>query len=294
MPTPVEVTISDILSDLESYESTLISIKGVTISGSSTYSGTTTVADATGSISMFTSSAASFANNALPTMEVDMVAIASQFDDPQVLIRSINDIDDGGGGTGGDLTIKSLREAFESGASSAASGMIEGVVISDYVSGNTTGRNLHIQDASGGITLRFNEAHDFVLGTKLQVDVSGLELSEFSGLLQVNNIPNNNAQSLGIVDQPEPKVITLATLISDLEILESTLVRVNGVTFSGGSTFDGTVTVTDATGSVVHFGRADANFVDSPLPSGEVDIIAIVTQFNDPQVTLRNLEDILN
>jgi hypothetical protein len=294
LPVPESVNVNDLLQNIDAYESRLIKLSKVTLSGSTTFSGSISVTDATGTIQMFTGSGATFAGSALPGGEVDMVAIASEFNDPQVVLRNLNDIGDGGNTGGGDLTIMSLRDAFNSGATSAASGTIEGVVISDYASENTTGRNLHIQDETGGITIRFANFHEFPMGTKLKIDVSGLELSEFRGLLQVNNVPNGNVTDMGIVAPPEPKVVTIAQIISELEILESTLVRVNNVTLSGSDTWNGNITVTDASGNIMHFTRSDATFSASAVPTGEVDVVAMVTQYDVAQLTIRNLDDIID
>ena len=297
LPTPVTITIDDLIADIEDYESTLVMLSDVTLSGSSTFSGSINVSDASGTISMFTSSGASFANNALPDGPVNMIAIASQFDDPQVVLRNLDDIDDGSGGGGGgsnDGTIMSIREAFEGGADTAPAGTITGIVISDYESANTTGRNLHIQDNSGGIVIRFSETHAFPVGTMLEVDVTGQELSEFRGLLQVNNVPLSNATDMGIGTLPDPKVLTIADILADFEDLESTLVRVNDVEITGGNTWNGSLSVTDASGTIIHFTRSAASFSDNSVPTGKVDIIAMVTQFDDPQLTIRSLDDIIN
>lgn len=293
-PSPVEVTVNTLLNNIEDYESQLVSLIGVTLSGNSVYSGNVDISDNTGTIQMYTSSGADFADESLPEGELDIIAIASQFNDPQVIIRNLDDVGEGtgGGGGSGDLTLMSLRDAFESGSGSAPSGTITGVVISDYATENTHPRNLHIQDASGGITLRFDDEHNIPMGKQITVEVSGLELSEYEGLLQVNNIPNSNV--LEEVDGvlPEPQLLTIADVIADLENLESTLVRINNVTFDSG-TFSGSVDLSDSSGNITAFIRSQASFVDSATPTGEVDIIGIVTQFNDAQITFRNLNDII-
>ncbi|NNF33520.1 MAG: hypothetical protein HKN68_05400 [Saprospiraceae bacterium] len=295
LPQPTSVTVNDLLSDIDQYESTLVMLSDVALGGSGTFSGSINVTDATGTISMFTGSGATFADQALPDGTVDMIVIASQFDDPQVILRNTGDIDGGGStGGGGDLTIMSLRAAFEGGATTASNGKIEGVVISDNATENTTVRNLHIQDASGGITIRFTETHSFALGTLLEIDVSGQELSEFRGLLQVNNVPLNVATDKGMGTLPDPKVLTVAQVIADSENLESTLVRVNDVMITGGSTWNGGLNVVDDSGTIIHFTRGDASFSGDAVPTGKVDIIAMVTQFDDPQLTIRNLNDIIN
>ena len=297
LPEPNMVTISELISGIDDIESTRVLLEGVTLSGNSTYEGSITVSDGQNTISMFTGSNATFAGTSLPSGDVDIIAIASRFNDPQIIINGTDDVSaegSGGGGTGDNLSLISLRDAFSSGSTSAPSGKVKGVVISDFQSMNTTIRNLHLQDESGGITIRFEDNHSYGMGTELEINVSGLELSEFRGLLQVNNVPSANVLSAEAGTQPDPKVVSISELLSQFEALESTLVRLNDVTLSSDSgTYSSTVTVTDASGMVVTFIRSDATFSGTSLPTGSVDLIGIVTQFDDPQVTIRTLDDII-
>jgi hypothetical protein len=93
--TPVvrNTTIAQINSNFDAWESTLVNIPGVTISGSSAvYSGGKTLTDATGTIAMFTQSSASFANFPFKTGQVSITAIVSDFNGKQVLLRSASDV----------------------------------------------------------------------------------------------------------------------------------------------------------------------------------------------------------
>ena len=70
-------------------------LEGVSITGTDgVFNGSTTVTDATGSIGMFTRNQASFANDMLPSKEVDVIAILSQFNDYQVYIRNLDDLEE--------------------------------------------------------------------------------------------------------------------------------------------------------------------------------------------------------
>lgn len=294
LPTPTVVTTADINGNIGTYESTLVRINSATISGGGTLGGNLTVTDATGSIPMYTKSGASFAGNAVPTGEVDIIAIASQFNSPQINIRKADDII--GGGTGGDpdpMDITDLRSAFAGGATNApALKKITGVVISDGASGNITGKNLVIQDATGGIVIRFAEIHSFALGDQLEINVSSLELSEYNGLLQVNNVPLANVLSNTAGTLPTPQEVTIADILANSEAMESTLVKITGVTIAEGGTYSGTKTVTDSSGNIPMYTRSQATFADTNVPSGSFNIVAIVSQYNDVQINIRNLDDI--
>lgn len=297
LPTPREATIAEITANAEEWESTVVKVIDANITGGSDFAGSRTVTDATGSIPMFTRNSASFANDALPSGNVELVALVGDFNGVQLNMRNGDDVTGGGMTGGGDpiqMDIMELRDLFEGGASAAPNERkIRGVVISDTDNGNLTGRNLVIQDGSGGIVIRFEDIHSFALGEELEVVVSGEELSEFNGLLQVNNVPNDSAVSFGNGTMPDPRVATVQEVLDNSEEWESTLVIISGVTISGtDGIYNGSTTVTDASGSIAMFTRGDASFSGTALPGGEVTLTAIVSEFNDPQVIIRNLNDV--
>lgn len=302
--TPRIATVNDVLENGERWESTLVQLSNVTISGSNTFGFITTVSDGTEMIDMFTSPGADFANAALPQEPVDtMFAIVSQYSEGngpadqgyQLKIRNLEDIhlEDGGSGDPEQVGLAELRTLFEGGASAAPSDrFVRGIVISDKNAGNTTDRNLFLQDESGGIVLRFNESHPFSLGEEIEVDVSGAELIEYRGLLQVNNLPYDNAFSMGNGTLPEPREATVAEILDNAEVWESTLVKVSDISFMGGGDFGGTKTLSDGTGEIVTFIRIDASFASESVPEGSFTLTAIVSEFDETQLTIRNLNDI--
>ncbi len=294
LPTPREATVAEINANLNAWESTLVKVKNATLSGGATYSGSRTLSDGTGSIILFTRSQATFSGAALPTGNVDVVALISQFNDAQLSIRSLNDVT--GGGNGGDpveISLGELRTLFAGGASSVpAAKKVKGIVISDATNFNWADRNLVIQDASGGIAFRFTAAHAIALGQEVEIIVSGAELSEFNGLLQVNNVPNGNATSLGAGTLPTPRQATIAEILTNLEAWESTLVKIINVTITGGGTYSGAKSLNDGTGTMDMFTRSQATFSGTSVPAGAVTIVAVVSQFNVGQVIIRNTSDV--
>lgn len=297
-PTPRTATVQEVSDNQEAWESTLVLLENVTISGSNTFNGSTTVTDASGSIDMFTRSAASFASTPLPTGTVGMTAIVSEFNAPQVGIRNLDDIDgeivDPGGGNELLMTIQEVRDLFGAGEAVApADRKIQGIVISDKDNGNITDRNVVIQDETAGIVVRFGSAHDLPIGASVEVVISNLELSEFSGLLQVNNVPLGNASNLGAGSLPTPRTATVQEILDNQEAWESTLVLIENASISGNATFDGENTVTDASGaSIALFTRSGAIFASEPLPAEAVNLAAIVSEFDAPQLIMRNIQDL--
>ena len=73
---------------------------------------------------------------------------------------------------------------------------------------------------------------------------------------------------------------------------ESTLVKVKTATLSGGSSFSGNTFVTDATGTINMFTQSFATFAATFLPLGEVDITAMIGDFNGVQLNMRNIDDV--
>lgn len=299
-PEPRETTVDEILVNTEAWESTLIRLNGVVLGGAATYEGGVTVTDETGEITLFTRSAANFAGNPLPSGPVDLIAVVSDFDGPQLVIRNLQDVIGGNSGGGNPIftTALELRQLFADGVRVVPAGVhLGGVVISDRTHENITGRNLVFQTGAGGIVIRFSDEHSFDLGEELDIIIGGQELSEFNGLLQVNGVPNNLVTSAGMTEVPAPREATIAEVLDNMagdQSWESTLVKITDVTFPEGGTFSGTQTVQDATASIAAFTRSQASFAGTSVPDGVVTVIAIVSEFNEPQLSFRSLNDVLD
>lgn len=293
LPTPREATVAEILSNAEAWESTLIHLDMAQITGGGTFSGSLNVVDASGSISMFTRSGATFADSPVPGGTVEVTAIVSDFNGAQILVRDPGDVVGGMVTEPESMDISDLRDAFTGVTTSAPlSRKIRGVVISDKDAGNINNQNVIIQDGTAGILVRFTSPHNFALGEDVEVVVSGQELSEYFGLLQVNNVPLSNSVSFGNGTLPNPRVATVQEILDNVDEWESTLVQVNNVTLSGASTFAGNLTVTDASGSITMFTRNSASFANTAVPGGAVNLIAVVSDFDGTQLSMRNGGDV--
>lgn len=298
LPAPRVATVAQINANLEAWESTLVKIENATLSGGTagTYSGSVTINDGTGTVVLFTRSLATFSGQSFPTGTVSVTGMVSQFDNPQIIIRAPGDVGSGGGtGSAELITLAQVRALFTGATTTApANREVKGVVISDRVNNNWTTRNIVLQDATGGIVVRFAADHTFNLGDSLVINVGGAEISEFNGLLQLNNVPLANAARPGTGTLPAPRTATIAEILANREAWESTLVRVTGVTFPQGGTYSGSKNMTDGTGTIVLFTRTQASFVNTNVPTGTVTVTAVVSQFNDPQLIIRNLTDVVN
>jgi len=89
---PEETTIQNILDNIDTFESRLVKIPNVTISGGTTFAGNRTLNDGTGSISLFTREDATFSDDAIPQGTVTLTGIVSIFNTPNIIIRNLDDI----------------------------------------------------------------------------------------------------------------------------------------------------------------------------------------------------------
>jgi hypothetical protein len=251
-----------------------------------------------------TSGYADFAGQLTPGGNGSITGIVGAFGgDLQLYIRDLNDVDmtadrcTGGGGSTGNETqvnIGDIRSTFNGGGLSVpANSKIVGTVISDRVNGNINGQNVVVQDATGGVLVRFDADHGLNLNDEVEIVVSNQELSEYNGLLQVNNVPAANATVTG-TGGITPAIMTIADVMADFDNLESTLVRIENASLSGGTTYAGALTLDDGTNSITVYTAGGASFAGATAPtSGQtVAMTAIVGDFNGPQLAIRNLDDV--
>ena len=257
------------------------------------------------SIILRTSGFANFAGINVPNGNGDLLAIYTRFNNTkQLIIRDTSDVKFYGPrcGTGPTtvINISDLRALHTGTTTSAPNGKrITGVVISDRSKANIQDQNLVLQQGTGlaGITVRFDAAHSFDLGDSLDINVSGQELSEFSALLQVNNVPLTYATRVATGKTIIPRDATIAAINTNFEAWESTLVKIANITSLTGGTsgnWSGSVNLTDATGTLVHFTRSAATFASTPYPGSANSLIGYLAPFNTTkQINMRNLTDVV-
>ena len=248
-----------------------------------------------------TSGFADFANTPLPHGSGTITGIYTVFGaTKQLFIREIEDVQLNEDRCDFAFTpISSIRGQF-AGSTTNVSGaaIIKGIVISDKDNLNIVGQNLFIQDETAGIAVRFTGNHNFAVGTELEIDVSGVQLNQFQGLLQLNNVDLLNAQQISTGNEVQPIQLTISNLLGNFNQYESRLVVIRDVEISkadGGSTFVFTTTLNDGTGQVDLFTRPQATFADTPFPIEPVSVTGIVSVGGNQQarqISMRNLDDI--
>jgi len=154
----------------------------------------------------------------------------------------------------------------------------------------------YLMDASGGLLI--DDSNGTITSSYAIGDVmSGLsgELGAFGGISQF--VPSTDPGAPSGTQAVTPVTITLDEL--DLEVHESMLVTVEGVTFEQTGTFDGGTNydLTDASlaaGETVIFRTnfSEADYVGSDIPTGTLTLTAIVGGFNGtPQLIARSSAD---
>jgi len=239
-----------------------------------------------------------FAAELLPSGNGKLTAIYSVFrNDKQLFIRDPSDIvfDKARcGQAGGDtrITAAQLRIDFKAGKTTIPAVFVQGVVISDGSNGNIDSRTVILQDGDAGIALRFSAAHNIPLNKTVKININGLSMAEFRGLLQVATVTLDNVQVIGN-GSVTPKQLTVNQI--NLDIHESTLVIIKDAELSGGATLGsngGNITLKDATGSATLFTRSAATFASQALKTGKLAVTTIVSEFDNLQLQLRKIEDI--
>ncbi|MCS6935083.1 MAG: DUF5689 domain-containing protein [Chitinophagales bacterium] len=303
---PKAVTISQLNN---SYQNTLIELNGVEFAltdvnkpyadGYNKNSVNRTLKDCSGgSIIVRTSGYAKFANSLTPTGNGKLIAVYSVFNNTgQLIIRDLNDVRLDSTRCGGTINpgngILGIRQLYSgSDVVMPAGKKISGVVISDNENANFDPKNMAIQDSTGGIVVRFTANHNFSLGDLVEVDVSGLTLTTYNGLLEFINTPASACVKIG-TGTVQPRIATVAEVLANADTWESTLITIQNASISGsGTTWSGTKQITDLTGSINHYTRSQATFSSTALPSGNKSFTGILGDFNGPQLQIRSLSDV--
>ena len=190
------------------------------------------------------------------------------------------------------ISIASLRTQY-TGTNVTASGIIEGIAISENVSSNFQSKNLIVQEEGGaGITVRFDADHSVKMGDKVRILTGGGEISEYKGLLQLGNVPVANVSVLSANNTITPRVATVQQVLDSVNVWESQLVQIKDATLSG-ATFSGNVGVTDASSASVNiYTFSGATYATAAVPQGAVAVNAVLSDYNGAQLLIRGASDV--
>ncbi len=181
---------------------------------------------------------------------------------------------------------------------------VAGIVTSSNQFGNSGPASL--QDNTAGISVYNSEfANGVSIGDSVIITSS---ITHYRGLTQFSYGTGSSFTVVSSGNEIDTLIVTLSDIANQawngVEIYESRLVRVNGVTITGSGYFEGNknYTISDSSGSLELRVDTDvSSLVGSPIPSGEVDLIGIVGQYkySEPynsgyQILPRSIDDIIS
>ncbi len=181
---------------------------------------------------------------------------------------------------------------------------VAGIVTSSNQFGNSGPASM--QDSTAGISIYSSEfANGVNIGDSVVITSS---ITQYRGLTQFSYGTGSSFTVLSSGNAVDTIIVTLNDIANQawdgVEIYESRLVRVNGVTISGNGYFEGNknYSITDTSGSLELRVDIDvSSLVGSPIPSGEVDLIGVVGQYkysapfnSGYQILPRSIDDIIS
>ncbi len=93
---------------------------------------------------------------------------------------------------------------------------IQGVVISNMALNNLTSKKgMYVQDATAGLQFYLGANHTFAYGTMVEVDLSGVTLSEYNGAVQVNGLTLDKITAGSTGNVVDAKTVTMADFLAN-------------------------------------------------------------------------------
>jgi len=170
---------------------------------------------------------------------------------------------------------------------------VYGVVTIDESTGNLY-KETYIQDATGGLYLRFTSSSGVNIGDSVRINLNGGSILEYTGMLQINNLdPDNNVIKIAtqVFIQPEITQVTDLLIAGNNPYYQGRLIQLNDVEFTCdemGNPFADAITqssedrnLSDTIGNTVIVRSSGfSNFASTTLPTGRGSLIAVVSEYN--------------
>ncbi|GAB4091076.1 DUF5689 domain-containing protein [Flaviaesturariibacter terrae] len=185
----------------------------------------------------------------------------------------------------------------------ANSKKVRAIVVSNRL--NEAAGNYRVQDESGrGINLflgtSFTDTAKLRLGSQVDININGGVVSTFNGDMQIKNLTAASFSKVDSNQAPVPRVTTVRQVLDSLQQWASTVVKLENVTISAGSTntTGANYNITDASGTIVTFVRNGSNITvptgNAQSLTGYVSIFqSATTGIITPQIILRTSNDIV-
>lgn len=196
------------------------------------------------------------------------------------------------------VTIAKLLESFQDGAKFTGNNYIEGEVIANPVNGNTPDFVVYVADETAGIAVtiddKANIATALPLGAKVQVYANEMAFKNYNGLIQFGNQKTGNTKI--VETTPAQPLQPVNATLQDIEAGKylSQLVAIANVQFKNEqATYKDNTPIIDQNGNnLAVFTRTDATFAAETVKSGSGTFIGVITAFNNPQIMIRNVNDL--
>ncbi|CAN5722081.1 hypothetical protein BH10BAC3_BH10BAC3_25960 [soil metagenome] len=219
-------------------------------------------------------------------------------------------------------TISALKATHVEGKVEALpDAIIEGIVVADDKSGNFY-KQLSIQDASGGITVRLDGTNlyaNYPVGRKIYIKTKGLYMGDYAGLIQIGGSVNDidpaqlNVNPIAstlfdtyivkgsLNNTVTPAVVTVADLT---DAYQSMLIEIDEAEFIAGDTSKTYAVTSPQTsanlnvktcsgGTIIVRSSGFANFAGINAPNGNGKLLAIYTRFRSTkQLIIRDTSDV--
>jgi hypothetical protein len=189
--------------------------------------------------------------------------------------------------------IRTLCPAYTDSINTLPSFRISGVVISDKDGGNIAQTSMVIQDGDKGIVIRFSQAHSFLAGDSVVIDIKDSKLSWSFNLLQISNVALVKAVKLTSGKVIQPRLVTIAQIDEHYNDWESTLVKITNATITNGGTFSGSKILNDGSGTLTLYTRSAASFAGEWISQTPRNYTGILSIFNNTkQLQMRSMADV--
>jgi len=192
------------------------------------------------------------------------------------------------------ISLQQLRAMYTGSNVTLGEYIIHGTVISDASNGNIGKGNAVIQDGNSGIIVYFGSTTiTYNVGDSVVLNATGLTLKKYNGSLELDAYGTTPPAPVATGKTVTPNVTTIKTLSDNLSTMEFTLVQIKSATASGGATYSGNKTITDASGSMTLYTSSYATFKDDALPSGAHDWVGYGNFYNSTkELQIRNTNDV--
>ena len=208
-----------------------------------------------------------------------------EFDSPPLRTIPVGDV----------LTIAQLKALYttERVRFAGTEKSVYAVVTSDENDGNFY-KNITVQDATGGITLRLLNSGGLYIGDSVRIYLPGTVLAPYNGLMQLDSVDvDNNIIKQATQVQVTPRVVTISEIEANVVAWQSTLIKLENVEFTVDDATNGTWAdavnqdigerfLEDCVGNTVMVRTSGyASYAGQPLPQGKGSIVCVVGLFND-------------